>query len=119
LAEYRLDRLSSGEQTGRALAASQPLWVIASQFRWGKENNISTQTGQDEMFQPLGTKGTAGVSRLPHAHAVILKLSDLDGICPRQAENATRRILQVLTTAVVLVMVYPHDMAALRIYIDR
>jgi hypothetical protein len=45
---------------------------------------------------------------------MVLKLSDLGGICPRQAENvATRGIAQVLTsTAVVLIMVCLLEMAA-------
>jgi hypothetical protein len=54
------------------------------------------------------------------APAIVLKFSDLDDICPRQAEIVTGGISQVLTAAVVLVMVCPHEMAALQILIaDR
>jgi hypothetical protein len=49
----------------------------------------------------------------------MLKISDLDGICPRQAENVTGRILQVLTAAVVLVMVCPHEIYVLQVLIGE
>jgi hypothetical protein len=51
------------------------------------------------------------------AAAIRLKFSDQLGICPRQAENVFGRISQALTAAVVLVMVCPHERAALRILI--
>jgi hypothetical protein len=48
---------------------------------------------------------------------IALKFSDLDGICPRQAENVTDRISQVLTTAVVLVMVCLLEIYVLQVLI--
>jgi hypothetical protein len=58
-------------------------------------------------------------SILSEQPAIILKVSDLGGICPRQAENVTRRISQVLTTAVVLVMVCPHEIYVLQVLIGE
>jgi hypothetical protein len=84
LAAHRLDRLSSGEQTGRAcrkLAA-----VIACQSVLAKRttcgcNQPEKVRMQGEMFQPRGTKATA-MSRLPHVKAVtgqiILYLENLN-----------------------------------------
>jgi hypothetical protein len=53
------------------------------------------------------------------APAIVLKFSGLvpGWHCPRQAENATRGISQVLTAAVVLAMVCPLEIAVLRILI--
>jgi hypothetical protein len=73
LAEYRLDRLSSGEQTGRACHKSAA--VIASQSSWQQDQHGCNQDkkGQDEMFEPLGTKVTAACW-LPHAKAITGKI---------------------------------------------
>jgi hypothetical protein len=54
-----------------------------------------------------------------HRPAIILKISDLDGICPRRAKHETRRISQVPTTAVVLVMACTHEIYVLYPGIDR
>jgi hypothetical protein len=61
---------SRQESKRDAFAASQPRCdrqpiLLAKRTAWLQ----STQKGQDEMFQPLGTKVTT-VCRLPHANAI-------------------------------------------------
>jgi hypothetical protein len=54
-----------------------------------------------------------------HARRIRGKKVFADGICPRQAKLVFGGISQVLTAAVVLVMVCPHEIAALRILIGE
>jgi hypothetical protein len=56
---------------------------------------------------------------IERAPAIILELTDLDGICSRQAKHEFGRISQVLTTAVVLVMVCPHEIHVLQVLIGE
>jgi hypothetical protein len=70
LAECRLDRLSSGEQTGRACRKSAA--VIASESFWQQDQhgcNRRKLVSSQSVCQPLGTNVTA-VCRLPHAKAI-------------------------------------------------
>jgi hypothetical protein len=72
LGEYRLDRLSSGGQTGRVCRKSAA--VIARQTCWQREqahgcNRRELLVSSQWLCQPLGTD-VATVCRLPHAKAI-------------------------------------------------